>query len=293
MLISEAAETYVRERNLARTPVYSAGRFAAVVGDLPVEQICQNHIDRFKVDAESKGWSAWTIRGTIKDIRTLTRHFCGFSPTVQVVVPTPDPDPTPIQDIDSIWKHLDPWARQWLVISYWCSMRLDDSLKVQLDIHSGKHQGALFLLWTAGKTGRKHRVPVPKWMLSFLSPVDLPYSKVNDWTQETVRESLKRASQCCGIDQVYPRNIRQRGLTEWKRASPDAGSIIHGSGLGILDHYIPPIEILQAAMHQVRLPACFGAVGEKSHEDDLLTSFRRLDPQGKDLVVMTAKRIGR
>jgi len=43
----------------------------------------------------------------------------------------------------------------------------------------------------------------------------------------------------------------------------------------------------------VRVPECFGACKEKQPEEALVASFRLLDPQAKDLVLMTAQRMGR
>jgi hypothetical protein len=44
---------------------------------------------------------------------------------------------------------------------------------------------------------------------------------------------------------------------------------------------------------RVRVPECFGACKEKQPEEALVASFRLLDPQAKDLVLMTAQRMGR
>jgi len=296
MLIVEASQKYVTDRGLARTPIYSAVRFSTMMGDVPIAEITQDSIDKFHLDAKAKGWSASTIKGTIKDLRTLTRHFCGFSPVIRVPVRKPSPTPTPIEEIKAIWDHLSYWSRQWLIISYWCCLRLDDSIRLQLLIASEKvsDEKSATLAWEAGKTNKEHKVPVPKWMQEWLQPTKLPFTRVSDWAQDLVRDELKQASEAAKCDQVYPKHIRQRGLTEWKLASPDAGSIIHGSGLGILDHYVPGVDILRSAMPRVRLPDCFGADGkDKQPEEALLTSFRLLDPQARELVMMTAQRMGR
>lgn len=299
MLVSKAAEKYVTDRQLARTPVYSAVRFASVIGDIEIEKISQEHVDKFQGLAKQNGWASRTIKGTVKDIRTLTKHYCGFSPVIRIAVNQLSPTPTPVEHIDAVWKHLHYWSRQWLMISYWCCLRLDDSLRVQLKISSGEikvgNARSATLSWEANKTGKKHAVPVPKWMVEWMQPAeDLPFKRVSDWAQDLVREELETASKKAGVDQVYPKHVRQRGLTEWKIASPDAGSIIHGSGLGVLDHYVPGIDILRAAMCRVRIPECFGADDEsRKPEEALLASFRLLDPQAKEIVMMTAERMGR
>lgn len=111
----------------------------------------------------------------------------------------------------------------------------------------------------------------------------------NEHAQCVVRATLAGCCTAAKVDQVYPKNLRQRALTEWKRASPDAGSIIHGSGLGVLDHYVPAIEILSAAMFRVRLPQCFGVVVTDSEE--LMSAWQRLDPASQKLVKDMAARM--
>ena len=296
MLLSQAAESYVADRQIARTPIYSAVRFCSIIGDMPVEQISQQDIDKFKDAAPEKGWSPWTIKGTVRDVRTLTRHFCGFSPSIRIKVERPEPEPTPLESIDAVWESLDDWMKQWIAMSYWFCLRLDDSVRMQLALVDGQgwSESAGVMYWQAHKTGKKHRMPVPDWLKKWLKPQKLPYRRVADWTQDLIRKALAEASDHACIEQVYPRNVRQRGLTEWKRASPDAGSIVHGSGLGILDHYVSAVEILESVMFRVRLPKCFGAIdGAQAPEAELLNSFRRLDPQAKDLVVMTAQRMAK
>lgn len=102
MLVSKAAEKYVTDRQLARTPVYSAARFASVIGDMEIEEISQEHVDKFQGLAKQNGWASRTIKGTVKDIRTLTKHYCGFSPVIRVAVNQLSPTPTPVEHIDAV-----------------------------------------------------------------------------------------------------------------------------------------------------------------------------------------------
>lgn len=284
MNLCEAATEYVQTRGLARTPIYSACRFCGVLGPMEMQDVTQDAVNRFREQA-GKTWSESTIRGTIKDVRTLAKCYCNRSITLTVRDATPDPQPTPLTTVDEVWKFAPLWLQQWIVVSYWTCTRLDDSLRLMIRIQSGEfakrqHES---LSWQANKTRHKHRVPVPDWLRRWLIPVDsVPFVRVNDHAQCLVRLNLAKCSQSASVDQVYPKHIRQRALTEWKRSSPDAGSIIHGSGLGVLDHYVPAIEILSSAIFRVRLPSCFGVT--VSSGDELMSAWQRLDPSGQTLV---------
>ena len=261
----------------------SVKRFVGLMGDIEIGEVTQGLVDQFKAKAKEKDWKAWTIKGTVKDIRTLTRHFCGTTFPLGVRVPSPNPDPTPLEVVDAIWKPAPLWLRQWIVLDYWTCMRLDDSLRLIMRVQAGELARAENMIqWTAEKTGKEHSVPVPDWLRQWLNPVAVPFHQVNDHAQDVVRAALAKCSESAGVSQVYPRNLRQRALTEWKRSSPDAGSIIHGSGLGVLDHYVPAIEVLSAAMHRVRLPSCFGVTVDDS--EVMLSAWRRLDPAAQKLV---------
>lgn len=290
MRLSLAAADYVQSRKLSRTPVYSAKRFVDLMGDLEVSNLDQAAIDKFKTIASGKNWSAWTVKGTIKDIRTLMRHYCGRSVRLEVRVPSPDPQPTDFESINAVWVHAPNWLRQWIVLSYWTCARLDDSLKILLEMQADIGKRTV-IEWSASKTGRRHRVPIPEWLHVWLKPAagGVPFVRANDHAQCVVRATLAGCCTAAKVDQVYPKNLRQRALTEWKRSSPDAGSIIHGSGLGVLDHYVPAIEILSAAMFRVRLPQCFGVVVTDSEE--LMSAWQRLDPASQKLVKDMAARM--
>lgn len=88
---------------------------------------------------------------------------------------------------------------------------------------------------------------------------------------------------------MLPKHVRQRALTEWSRADAMAGRIIHGCGLGVLDHYVDPLSILENAQHRVRLPVSFGA--DQSSGEDVAVTFRRLDPEAQQLVRSTIRRL--
>jgi len=72
-----------------------------------------------------------------------------------------------------------------------------------------------------------------------------------------------------------------------------AGKIVHGSGLGVLDHYIDPMAVLESAASSVRLPLGFTFDDDErkrqaKHLPDLL---QKMDPEARALILQTAQRL--
>jgi hypothetical protein len=285
MHIVEHAAEYCARKHIAKTPLSNCRRFAKVVGDLESTAITQQHVEQFVSAARTEKIPESSIRGIVKDVRTIVIDAGGIELKQIVKKPTPDPKPCEIADIDAIWTWLAPWSCQLVVMKYWTGSRLEDCLKLQLKADPQ----ARTISWKAEKTKRLHRIPVPKWLTKWLEPVRLPYAKSNDHAQAIVRGELERVCQIAKIPRILPSQIRDRGITEWSKVSSDAGALLHGHGLGTRDHYVPALEILTAAMDRVRVPAAFGAA--QSSEDSLLSAYRRLDPSAQGLVSMTAERL--
>lgn len=286
MRIVQAAEDYCLERGVARTVVFSANRLARYLGDLNLDELNREKLLSFVNRATNDGLSAWTVKGTLKDIATVAA--CNKLeldiPTVRV--PRPAPSPTALSEIDAIWKHLGLWSRQWLAISFWTALRLDDSIELQVAGLTGET-----IRWTASKTKRQHVWPFPSWLRKMLeTKVELPYSKASDHAQVIIRSELERCSRLASVKRVKPKELRQCALNAWAKANATAGAIVHGCGLGVLSHYLCPLQILESAAPRVRLPECFGAVNS-SGEDSLVANFRRLDPGAQGLLAMTAERL--
>ena len=285
MLLTLYAVEYCQRKGIARVPVCSAKRFAAMVGDIDVGSVTQSNIDQYVAESRAKNVPEWTIKGTVKDVRTLVIAAGGPAVRNPVRKPAPDPQPCEISDLDSLWPWLSPWSEQLVVLLYWTGARIDDALGIQLSLEPGQRS----IVWGASKTGRRHRIPVPTWLPRWLEPVRLPYRKANDHSQVIVRGELDRVCHIAGVPRILPSQIRDRGITEWSKVSSDAGAILHGHGLGTRDHYVPALEVLTAAMDRVRVPQSFGAA--QSSEESLLTAFRRLDPSAQQLISGTAERL--
>lgn len=285
MLIVEAATVYCASKHIAKTPVYNCKRFAEHMGNMETETITQEHIDQFVSIARKAKMPESTIRGTVKDVRTIVMGAGGVTIVNHVRKPKPDPKPCEISDIDAIWNWLAPWCCQLVVMKYWTGARLEDAIKLQLKVDPNVRS----ICWEASKTKHKHRIPVPKWLNKWLHPVKLPYTKSNDYAQDKIRDALDVACLTAKVPRILPSQIRDRGITEWSKVSSDAGALLHGHGLGTRDHYVPAMEILTSAMDRVRVPAAFGA--SSSPEESFLNSYRRLDPHAQGLLGNMAERL--
>lgn len=291
MKISEFALDYVRRKGLAKTPVYSANRFARLVGDLNIAEVTQEHMESFRKAAENEGLSAWTIRGGLKDLKTLVSDFGKILTLPMVRRPDPNPQPVPLEHIDGLWKHAGEWSRQWLAVSYWTGLRLADVIRLQGKLAERPAMAADGRLeWEASKTRRRQRWPVPAWLNPLIQPVNLPYGKCQHHNSVLLRAELERCSKLAGIDRVLPSQIRDTSLTEWCRADFHVGQILHGCKLGVIGHYVDPIDVIAPVAPRVRLPECFGG---KDAQDDIGVVVARLDPEAKRIVREMAVRLVR
>jgi len=284
MKLVDFAEQYCAERGLARNPVHSASRFERLMGNHPPDQISSELLTEFRKKCEEKKLGSWTIRGTLKDVRTLARA-AGVDVKIETIrPPQPEPQPIPLATIDAIWSHLADWSRQWLVLSYWTGLRLADSIRFQKALEPEKLQ------WTARKTGHRQKWPIMAWMTPFLQPAKLPYSSTDDWCKVIVRAELDRVCTLAGVDRFLPSQIRDTSMREWCRADFHVGQILHGCKLGVIGHYVDILDILEPVAPRVRLPKCFNACAEESEEATLLASFRKLDPAAQSIITTTAAR---
>lgn len=283
-IVDHSAE-YCRRKGIAKTPLSNCRRFASIVGPLESIDVTQAHVEQFVIEARRQKIPESSIRGIVKDVRTIVLDAGGIELKQIVKKPKPDPKPCEISDLDTMWPWMAPWSCQLVVLAYWTCARLEDCLKLQLAADAGCRS----ISWAAQKTGHRHRIPAPPWLRKWLEPVRLPYSKSNDHAQVIVRGELDRVCQIAKIPRILPSQIRDRGITEWSKVSSDAGALLHGHGLGTRDHYVPALEILTAAMDRVRVPAAFGAAS--SPEESFLTSYRRLDPSAQNLIGSMAERL--
>lgn len=281
------AERYCAERKICRGPVHSASRFVRVVGDIKTNDITADLMRQFRLLGESQKLGTWTIKDTLKDVKTLVRAAGNSVSIDRVRAPEPNPQPVSFDTIDLLWPHMAAWSRQWLVLSFWTCLRIADCIRLQRDLQPDK------LEWKARKTGHRHKWPVTDWIRPFVTPIKLPYSNTDDWSKVIVRAELDRCCVLAKLPRILPSQVRDTGLQEWCRADFYVGQVVHGCKLGVIGHYVDLLGVLEPVAPRVRLPACFGASTEKQPEAELLALFRTLDPQAQDLVRLTARRMAR
>ena len=242
----------------------------------------------FRQQALAAGMSPHTIEKTITDM--LTVHASSgqkLDAGKRLRRPAPEPKPVPLETINAIWEVSPHWFRRWIVLTYWTGARCEDSIRVYKAVTS---QTEVIRL-RADKTGRNHVWPVAQWMRQwFPLPSEHPLNGVSLHFTNVLRDGLTLLCEQAGVERITPQQLRQRSITEWSRANATAGAIVHGCGLGVLSHYLDPLQILESAAPRVRLPECFGATSATG-EESLLANFRRLDQSAQDLIAGTAERL--
>ena len=291
MTLTETAAQHVRSNNLkGRTPIHHASRWERLTGITDPADVTTDAIEQFRSTCRDKDYAVRSTEGCISDVLMLVYLATGkrLDPGRRDRKPRPRPQPTPIDVVDLILPHCPSWVRQWIGLTWATCLRSGDCLSLQRSLKPGRLS---LIEWQASKTGHQHQFPVPDWLqVLLLERVFLPGGKTYCRLQDQLRDRLTRACQSAGVDRVLPKHIRQRALTEWSRADAMAGRIIHGCGLGVLDHYVDPLTVLESASHRVRLPAQFGG-NQKNSEGDLINIYRRLDPEAQQIVSSTVRRL--
>lgn len=288
--LTELAAKHIRDNNLkGRTPIYSASRFVRLVGDLQPDQITEHHLATYREKCLALKMSPRTIETSIGNIVTVIRYVTGRSIGAgrRLRQNPPEPSPVELSSVGAVYTIAPPWLRVWIACTYWTGLRLADSIELLWSI-SGKPCGQLRK--SASKTGRHHSWPLPVWLSKIVSETAFPSGLCLENTKKLVRTQLALCCESANVPAWTPKQLRQRSITEWSRANATAGAIVHGCGLGVLSHYLDPLQILESAAPRVRLPECFGATNA-SGEDSLVANFRRLDPGAQGLLTMTAERL--
>lgn len=290
--LTELAKKHVADNQLrGKTPIYSAARFVRFVGDVPAEQITTEHLTSYRQKCREQQLSAQTIESSIGNIVTILKFAAGV--TIDAGRPLkkkpPEPKPAELDAIAAAFEKLPDWMQLWVMFTYWTGLRLADSITA-LRKYSGNEVGPT-IRHRAAKTGRLQLWPAPKWLTAMMGKVQFPAELCLENMKKRVRAELKAACLAAGCSVWGPKNLRQRSITEWSRANATAGAIVHGCGLGVLAHYLDPLQILESAAPRVRLPECFGACTQAGAEDTLISNFRRLDPAAQSLIVGTTERL--
>ena len=291
MDLDEFAKLYTRKHDLSgKRYSYAATRFRKACGPLEVEDLTADLLDQYRDWCRSQGLRPATIEGSIKELLTLRFDATGvrLDPGRKIRVPRPIPEMPGLDQIAAVYQKAPDWLQQYLALSYWTCLRIADCLRYQRRL-----DGPVDVLrWTASKTGHSQTWPVPSWLQRHLrGKTRIPRGKEDNHLKRVLRRELQVAAKSAGVPYFTPQQLRRKGLTEWARANAMAGAIDHGSGLGVLDHYVDPLTVLESAAPRVRLPAGFA----KEEEREELASFpdllKRLDPEARALVLATAQRL--
>lgn len=256
MKLSEIAAKYVADNGLrAKTIVSNCLRFERTTGISDPEKISTELLAGFRQAMLAMAYSNVTTEKTITDVTTIVKHSLGKIPNMgkRLRQNKPAPKPAGCADINAVWACSSSRLRRWMAIAYWTGLRVSDSAEV----YSTARKPVEVLRHTASKTGLHHCWPVPSWLKEWLKPVETWNFASIAWFGEMIRDELAATCKEAGVKHYTPKNIRQASITAWTNANATAGAIVHGSGLGVMAHYLDPLSVLEAAAPRVRLPECF------------------------------------
>lgn len=286
-MISEAVAYLATRTIVRREPLYSARRFARFVSDIPASDVTTEHLKQCREALSTLGFSHRTIESTVADIVTVVTATTGRTIAIGSRLPVlpPEPQPVPLETLDAMIPHCPAWLRGWLAVGLWTGLRVSDSLRI-----CGRPVPSETLRYVASKTGKRHVWPVPEWLRREW-PREFPLSNATDAQLRHLRDCIVNACDAADVALWHPKQLRQRAVTEWSRANSTAGALVHGTGIGILRHYVDPLCVLEAAAPRVRLPACFGDSSAADRETVLIGNYRRLDPAAQELVSGMTERL--
>ncbi len=288
MSLTLQANSYCTAHGLRRrNPIYTANRFRRLCGKISAEQLTVEHVEQFRAACKAAGLRPATIENGVTDLRCIVKHATGrdLPPGRRLRLPRPAPKPVPLSDLSAVYNAAPAWVQKYLALQFWTAARVSDCLSL-LTASPGNE-----LRWTASKTGAAHVCPVPIWLKRHLAmPAALPRGLSSGWMIKQLRRALTTACEAAGVARFTPQQVRQRGLTEWSQSNAMAAQVIHGSGLGVMAHYVDPLAVLQSAAGSVRLPLAFCTAEERA-ADDLPDIIARLDPDARSLLMETARRL--
>lgn len=162
------------------------------------------------------------------------------------------------------------WLRAFLVFAFFTGLRWRDLRTVTWDAVDR-------LEWEASKTSKLHQYPACEIVTRHLEPLRtsgselvFPFTACHGYL---LRRELKRIS---NSDKLTPQAIRRCSITQWSIASPDAGRLIHGTGIGIRGHYLDVRRVLASALPQLEWPLAFLSEGERDRRQQATTRILSL-----------------
>lgn len=298
MSVCKFAEYYTASREITRREfVYSANRFTRLLGPMRVNAVTTDVLCEYRDEMRKRKLQPSTIESSVSDMRTLVKAATGNLIDVgrRLHKPRPEPCPVTLHPLRACWPNLDEWVQQWTVISYWTALRLSDALSLQFTLTETVPER---LTWKASKTGHVQRWPIPQWLKPWLIRRSMPIARVSDFSRRLLRLRIIDACERAEVPPWKPKSLRQYSLTQWMRASPAAGAVVHGCGLnGVLKHYVDPLSLLEDATDKLFVPQFFqiGDVKEPTEKNDLNADdlLNRMDPAVRSAMLKTLQSLTR
>lgn len=144
-------------------------------------------------------------------------------------------------------------GRALLFLGYWTGLRIGDLRRLTWASISVDR-----IEWSASKTGVPHVFPMTPEVqrhLDMVRGLDAVYVvPVANGSLRLLRKELNRLCRLAGVEPFGLQMVRRASVTEWGCTTNDAGALIHGSGLGVRDHYVNPLKVLTRAAQRFELP---------------------------------------
>lgn len=188
-MITEAKRYLMEKQIKRREPLYSANRAAKVLGDIPIESLQSEHVDRIRQALQRGPLSPRTIESTVSDLATLYRYVTGTQLRIGSRLPVPQPCPAGVSHdvINAIWPICSPWVRSWIALTLWSGLRLSDALRVLLKYRLQQWPETLIVV--ASKTGKTHSIPVPRWLRQIVTEGPYRFRAVSDFSRRCSERS--------------------------------------------------------------------------------------------------------
>lgn len=256
-------------------------------------QITRLHFEAWRESASARGLKDASIEAVVSSIRALCRQ-AGQNPHVGVrrrcavrCKPVPDhdliasayqqadrgqwPDPRLCRTPALMRVKTSDWLRAFIVFSFFTGLRIRDLRSATWGSITEDR-----IEWAANKTRKAHRYPLPEIVRRHLQPLRCSGSeRIFPWSKS--QESLlRRELHRIGGPTLGPQAIRRASVTTWSCASPEAGRVIHGCGLGVMAHYLDQLRILESALPRLQWPDAFLLPAERDARQRAQTDVMEL-----------------
>lgn len=280
MQLRECIDLYIKDaadispRTIQRIG-YEVTRWERITLNPPIDKIGVETFSQFRADCIAKGLAARSIESNIDTVRLLMRAAVNAGRLTLVPVvgrrlrrPRPRPRPLTPDELRLLFVHADiatwpnhtfapmQWWRAFFVLTYWTGFRLEDACW-KLDWRHIDLKFSPALRFEAGKTEHIHEIPLPEQMIPHLARVSTAGLVLGPpRSMKCFRRELNAITRAARIGRpVTAKHMRQTAVSQWSKASSDAGRVIHGCGLGdVRDHYVDPYDILLSAAPRVPWP---------------------------------------